>query len=392
MDRLLVARGTTFTDVSTTFPMTHIAHLSAFTGLYPAAFDRHRGALPTLASIPTLAGALSAAGFETGAITEDGLVSGQRGFWYGFDEFTERTGFRRGEGHTGLARETFADGIRYLDAHRDRKFFLFLHTYQTHSPYTPAPAYQGLFRADASGDPSPDPSPYVPVEQRAARDNYDREIRETDDIVAGFLEALERLGLDQRTYVVVFSDHGEAFGEHGRLHVGHGWAGHDEQLRVPLIVRGPGVPAGRRIAVPTSLVDLTPTLLDLLGVPQLPRVQGTSMYGVLQGGEAPAARPIYFEWTGVGIPRGVRYGDMKLVRHLKSDKPPVLFDLAQDPAERRPILGPHAFLSRGPQLLDAYEAEGARLARALGTANVEPEREPIGKPVVDALRALGYLQ
>lgn len=377
IDRLLIAQGTTFVDASTTYPMTNVAHMSAFTGLYPEAFGANRGFLPADTGVRTVAEALRDAGFETAAITEDGLVAGQRGFWHGFDVMVERTG-------TGLIHETFADGAAYLRAHRDRKFFLFLHTYQVHVPYDPADDYDGLFRFEGAHES------LIPAEHRRAAADYDREIRETDVALEALLAELARLDLDRRTYVIVFSDHGEAFGEHGQLT--HGWAPHEEQLRVPFIIRGPDVVRGRRVPLPVSLVDLKPTILELLDVPATTEAQGVSLAAAARGGEPPDARPVYFEWVGHAAPRGVRFGRYKLVRYDKVRERDVLFDLVTDPAELHPIQGPHPAREEGERFLAAYESGGATLGHTLGTDESTDKPEATGARIKEALRALGYIE
>lgn len=135
---------------------------------------------------------------------------------------------------------------------------MWLHTYKTHDPYAAGERYRSLFVSSQAMDglrvESVDSG--VPGKYRARLDAYDRTIREADDLVAGLVGELERLGLLERTLVVLVSDHGEAFGEHGLA--GHGFQAYQEALTVPLVLRGPGVPVGRRVTTPVSLVDLVP--------------------------------------------------------------------------------------------------------------------------------------
>ena len=375
IDRRLVDAGTTFTDVSTTYPMTHVAHVSLFTGLYPAA-QPALGFLPREAPARTLAEALRDAGFETAAFTEDALVGAAYGFAFGFERFVERPA----PPHKRV-RETFADGIHWLRAHRERKFFLFLHTYQVHRPYECAEAYHAFFReedervrAAAAVD--------VPPGERAALDAYDRCIRETDDVVAELLDEIDRLELGERTVVVLLSDHGEAFGEHGVS--GHGLGPHQEQLQVPLVVRGPGIPRGRRVAAPGSLVDVAPTLLALLGAAPLEHAQGASLLALLRGDDAgaPRERPLYFQW-GADHARGVRLERWKFVQIADRGQ---LFDLAADPRERTPVTGAPPAERMARELLARYEQGIPAVAGTAEGGAVVPERTE------KALRALGYVQ
>jgi arylsulfatase A-like enzyme len=379
MDALLAARGTLFEDVSTTFPLTSPGHMSLMTGLFAGALPRP-GVLDAWTPATLLAEALRDAGYLTGAYTEDALLAGLFGFWFGFDRFVERPLVAEARGTA-----TFADGARFLRANRDRRFFLFLHTYKVHAPYVASPAYAGF--ADPADWDGPLADRGVPPERRADVDAYDRAIREADDQVAAFLAELERLGLADETYVVVTSDHGEAFGEHGL--VGHGFGGHQEQLHIPLLLRGPAVPAGRRVATPASIVDVVPTVLDLLDLPPLD-AQGRSLRAALTGGrdEADARRALPFLWIG-NEARGVRHGSVKLL--ATADQPPLLFDVATDPGERRPLDDP-ALLAAQRSVLAAAEHDDAARRTALAAAGEKRHGEVASERIMESLRALGYVQ
>jgi arylsulfatase A-like enzyme len=327
----------------------------------------------------TIAEVLRDAGYSTGAYTEDALLAGMFGFWFGFDRFVERAlvGEARGT-------ETFLDGARFLRANRDRRFFLFLHTYKVHAPYVSGPAYGELFTdpADWAGALA---GYGVPPEQRASVDAYDRAIREADDQVARLLAELERLGLADDTYVVLLSDHGEAFGEHG--FVGHGFAGHQEQLRIPLVLRGPGIPAGARVAEPASIADVLPTLLDLLGLGSLD-VQGSSLAAALAGPTSAQERSLPFAWIGDQA-RGLRRGSWKLLESGPGRA--VAFDLATDPRELHPVLDPAVLAPQRAALERAAAHDESR--RAILSAELErPRTDAASERMMESLRALGYLQ
>jgi len=373
-DALMMRRGTTFTDASTTYPLTNWAHLSIFTGLYPAALPAN-GVMPATAAIPMLTELLRDAGYATVAFTEDALVSREYGFGFGFDELTELHPEPQDR-----ARLVFARGSEVLRASRDRRFFLFLHTYKVHTPYTPSPRHRTLFRGATPSGPA---FALVPKRFQSDRDAYDQSIAELDEVLAAFLRTLDESGLADRTLLVVLSDHGEAFGEHG--FPGHGASPHQEALHVPLVFRGPGLPAGREITTPVSVVDVAPTILELLKLPIPPSIQGRSLRGALAG-EALAARPLFFEWWG-GWNRGVRAGTVKLMRR---DHGVIVHDLAKDPLEVAPSSDPaEAAPSELVTALDDYEADGGRRRAQLqvpaAPASVAPE---VGR----ALRALGYIE
>jgi arylsulfatase A-like enzyme len=380
IDAELIGGGTTFTDVIATFPQTDAAHLSLFTGLYADA-QPGRGRLAPSSPLPLLTERLRDAGLETAAFTEDALIAGSFGFWFGFDRFVERS-FREHE----RGRATFDDGVRFVREHRDRRFFLFLHTYKTHDPYVASEAYQSLFTDGAEWEESP-PAPEVPKRHRGRVDAYDRTVREADDLVSELLAALDEVGLAERTIVVVLSDHGESFGEHGAT--GHGFSGFQEQLWVPLVMRGPGIPAGLRIDAPASLVDVAPTLLEILGLDPLPAAQGISLAPALRGEAPPSDRPLYFAWLQDGA-AGVRRGAWKYVRSDLEPTPKV-YDLARDPAERNPLRDATEFHPVAETLLRDQRARSEGLRATLGHPDSSPPQPALTEHMERSLRALGYI-
>lgn len=376
IDAELIARGTTFNDASCTFPMTDVSHMSLFTGLYPGA-QPQPGRLAAADTALTLAEMLQRAGFSTQAFTEDGLLAGALGFSTGFDGFTEHHILDPTRGW-----RTFGDAATFLRTVGDDRFFLFVHTYKAHDPYLPSPGYEGLWRdPDAWRDGGI--APRVRETQRPFYDAYDRLIREADDLVGGLLEVLAETKLDQRTLVVLLADHGEAFGEH--VVVGHGLSPHQEALHVPLVLRGPGVAAGRRVATPVSLVDVMPTVFDVLGLPAPAQGQGRSLKAALGPDVVPLPlRTIYFSWLradGVGMRDDFR-------KVVGTTGTMTGYDLRADPLENSPVpLGNSANWSGR---LTFHLNENATL-RARYAA---PDRAPgaVDANTEGALRALGYVE
>lgn len=379
IDDRLIGEGTTFLEVFSTYPQTDVSHLSLFTGLYPDA-QPTRGRLPPGGPITTLAQNLRAAGYRTDAITENALISGLFGFWRGFDAFTERSVIREKLGPT-----SFANAEEYLRENRDQQFFLFLHTYQTHDPYDSSPEFADLFRGDnhwANGGPVP----YVPDPQHDNVDRYDRTIREADALVNQLLNTLEDNGLDANTLVVLLSDHGESFGEHSLP--GHGFAFHDEQLRIPLILRGPGVAADVQIPGSASLTDIAPTILDLLDLPKLPQGQGRSLRAAMSGTPIPDSREVFFSWHQKGA-IGARNRDWKSIYSAEETRN---YELKTDPFEWHTIKQPRLPESR-QRILDEHLRESAHLRDSLGgpSPSGATDAQNIPQRMEDSLRALGYL-
>ncbi len=382
IDTRLIAEGTTFLEAFSTFPQTDVSHLSLFTGLYPEA-QPTRGRLSPGSSITTLAENLRDAGYQTDAITENALISGLFGFWRGFDAFTERSVVQEKLGPT-----SFANAASYLRENREQQFFLFLHTYQTHDPYDSSPEFDAMFRGDnhwAEGGPPP----YVPDVQHKNVDRYDRTIREADSLVDGLLTVLEETGLMDNTLIVLLSDHGESFGEHSLP--GHGFAHHDEQLRIPLILRGPGVPADVRIPGSVSLTDVAPTLLDLLNLPELAQGQGESLRSAMSGTPIPDDRDVFFAWYQNDA-IGARNREWKSTSTRAETRN---YELKTDPFEWHTIKSPSLPADR-QKVLDDHKRESSAIRAALaeasaGNPNGTSETQGIPQRMEESLRALGYL-
>ena len=334
LDRLATAGALVRTAVAPV-PFTPPSHMSMLTGLEPCAHGV-KGVHEALAPERlTLAEALRAVGYETAAFTEDAYLVAASGFDRGFDSYVENRSEESAS--PGFAVETFAQARAWLLAHAGRPAFLFVHTYQVHEPYTPPRAYATLFTDDDQGDEN----------QRALAD-YEREVRYTDDLLADLLGAV-----DPHAVVVVTSDHGEGFGEH--FWTGHGFDLHDEALLVPLVVRAPGlIPAGRVIEEQVGLVDLAPTLLELLGAPALPDIQGQSFAGLLTGRRGRFVERAIVSTDLVGD-ESVRTRRSKVITTKAG---PMLYDLAADPREEsdRATSDATGVAAAGPLLEQAHEA------------------------------------
>lgn len=387
-------RGALFEQALTAAVTTGPSHMSLFTGLYPVNHGLRTGLDRKAPGVATAAQLLRAAGYQTAAFTEDGYVIRERGFGEGFSSYTENHG-KDPQRVTGEVRLTFGQARRWLEQRARTPFFLFVHTYQVHHPYRPPPAYRALFEDD--GVPGPD-DPAL----RRMRDDYDREIRFVDDELKRLVAAVGSTGHAGHTVLVVLSDHGEEFGEHGGLQ--HGHALFEESLRVPLVFVGPGI-APARHAEPVSLIDVLPTLLELAGVPAPPALDGRSLVPALRGGGLPPERTLFAEararlrWVPPAPGRSehwnpplvaVRSPHTKFVVHRPETgeaRPPVRYDLDDDALEEHPRPLDPEELRTTLKRVDDYLAGSPRAA----------ERRPPDDPssldpdLRERLRALGYL-
>ncbi|MEM1061511.1 MAG: sulfatase [Planctomycetota bacterium] len=266
-----------------------------------------------------------------------------------------------------------AETARFIKENADRPFFAVLAFHTPHGPIQTERSRWAYFREKAERAGLAGPADRfefdgpLPVRTRQDHPVYAGMLAAMDDAVGVVLDQLKASGLEDETVVVFTSDHGGVVSgdgystSNGPLRGGKGrqWEG---GLRVPLLVRGPGVPTGTS-DVPTINMDLYPTLLSLCGLPGRPgqHVDGVDVSPVFRGGTV-GPRPLFWHYPHYGNQGGdpsgvVRLGDFKLVRYYdgRGDE---LYDLAADPGERHDVSG--AYRSRAGELgrlLDEWLAE-----------------------------------
>lgn len=292
-------------------PMTLPSHISMLTGLLPPEhgvrdnvgfrFDAraHRN-LPSI---------VRSQGYATGAAVSSVVLRGEAGLAAMFDFYDDAIEARPGAAfreyqRSGKITESIAE--RWIDAHASQPFFFFFHIYEPHVPYDP-------------------PEPFRSRYSNA----YDGEIAASDAIVGSLLQHLQAKGLYDKAIVIVTSDHGEGLGDHGEDQ--HSILVYREAIQVPLMLKLPGAKlAGREAAAPAQLIDIAPTILDLLGIEKAP----TSLLTIVD--TPPRSRDIYSESL---YPR-YHFGWSEL-RSIINDRwhyidapRPELYDLRADPAER----------------------------------------------------------
>ena len=380
----LAREGVLFEQAMSHFPSTTASHMTMLTSLQPCA---HRVTLPMNrlpATVTTLAEALADAGYDTAAVTEDALIKGDAGFHRGFDEYrdllwTESEAAevtRPPHKVTGLFGQGLQLASAWIEAHADRPFFFFLHTYQPHVPFKVPPHYATLFPVEAD----------APEARRQAAD-YDAGMLNTDDLFAHFVAALARRGILDRTVLVVTSDHGTEFGEHGGI--GHARSVYDDQVHVPLIFRHPRLATGgKRISAVVPLLDLAPTLLELAGAAPPASFRGRSLVPFLRGETPPSTEPRVFaeqlwgarqtllrdgRWAWIKTPKGTELYDMSVDPHQQKD-------LAPSDAQRA---------ADGDKRIDAFRKACAAEQQALRAGG---ESAPLDPQRKRALEALGYVQ
>lgn len=351
----LAAAGVLFERAFTPAPVTLPAHTSMLTGLAPPAHGvRGNGAFALGPGTPTLAEGLRARGLASAAFIGGFPLERRFGLARGFDHYDDAMAKSAGVSYDLAERrgDAVVEAARgWLGLHPGR-VFVWVHLFDPHAPYDPPPAFRG-----------PDP--------------YRGEVAAVDAALGALLTAWN--ARPEPALVVLASDHGEAFGEHGEE--SHSLFVYDTTLRVPLLVRGPGWPAGRRVATPVGLADIAATVVDAVG-PGGPALPGRSLRRLLDG--APA-EPLYaetlaprldFGWSDL---RAWREGRYKYIRAPR----PELYDLQSDPEETRNIAGAHA---------DVVARMRNDLDRAVGAFGEAESRRAPDAETAERLRALGYVQ
>lgn len=406
---------------------------SIFTGVYPAVHrtTNYESVLPS--QLLTMAEAFQAGGYRTGARISNILIDERHGYLQGFDDghvvmnlarllfFEKLLAQARVAAHYDFATadEITDAAISWLRLNHRRRFFLYVHYYDPHFPYSPPESYAMKWIDPAMAKRFPYHafvgdtlwnlvSEYKigtrksPAEIAYVRAAYDGEVLYTDAQVGRLLRYVRAMGLDRNTVVVFVADHGEQFYEHGeRL---HSKTLYNEEIHVPLIIRAPGL-APRVVKRRVRSLDLLPTLAELADLG--PRLEGTpaggmlsrqamgvSLVPLLAGGDLPAAHgdEAFASVDIDGVVKEAYFsGPWKLIENRKRGdalpRPPLeLYQIEQDPRERRDEAT--AERATRDRMTGAAAAAGKTMA-SRAVRNVE--RKALGASQTEKLKALGYI-
>jgi choline-sulfatase len=358
----LAARGVRFETAVSPAPLTLPSHASLMTAVDPPIHGVRHNAVHRLdAALPTLAERMRDAGYATAAFVAAFVLDRRFGLARGFGHYDDAVE-RHSSATVGYAERPagpVVDAALAWMAEAPPRFFVWIHFYDPHAEYAPPAGFAAGF----------------------ARRPYDGEIAYVDHQLGRLVDALVERGGSEGLLVAVTSDHGESLGEHGELT--HSYTLYDATQRIPLILAGPGVPAGRVVSEPVRLVDLAPTLLGLAGAEPLAGVEGRDLRPLFSGAAAPprvayletVATHLDFGWSPLF---GVRAGHFKYIRAPR----PELYDLAADPGEHENLA------QRDPERvaeLDALLTE--RLSRG-AHRGVAASLDPGARA---RLRSLGYV-
>jgi arylsulfatase A-like enzyme/tetratricopeptide (TPR) repeat protein len=359
--------GVRFARAKTHVPITLPSHSTLFTGTTPVVHGaHHHSSVLADEGNTTLAEILRSNGYRTAAFIGATVLDHSFGIGQGFEHYADDLGFKGSVGAARVereAREVFAEARDWLDENADEPFFAFVHLYDPHLPYRP-------------------PSPYA---LRHHGRPYDGEIAYLDSEFGRFIEYLERSALRENTLVVVFGDHGESLGEHGIE--GHSAFIYETMTWVPLLMSCPGlVPPGEVIDAQVRLIDVLPTVLDILGIEPPARAEGVTLLPYVLGRERTPELPAYIEshhlndlfgWSPL---LGVETERWKYIRAPR----PELYDLATDPGELENVHADHPGV--------VADLDGLLVGFLTGTGDATEPSEPgeLDATMIERLASLGY--
>ena len=335
--------------------------------------------LPT--NLPLLPEVLRDAGYETLAFTTNPFLIPDFGFARGFDHFR----FFDGPAFAS-AEAVLPEALAAATGRHARPFFLWVHLMEPHSPYAPPQGARAMFPPQRPARMIPDGVNIPPwLIQQPSRDLrlfealYDAEIRTVDTAIGRFFTGLRHAGLWDETAIVVTSDHGEEFLDHGGLE--HNRTVYDEMIHVPLLLRVPGVKPGR-LEAQVELMDLFPTLVAIAGGRVPDDLFGSNMLPLLQAGQG-EDRFAVTELVGSAI--ALRTPEWKLIETTAGRRE--LYHLTADPHERRDVSGnERERVERLSSVLHGIQGRAETLAKS-----VTRQATTVRPSVFDRLRALGYI-
>lgn len=367
----IAGRGTMFRNTITQVPLTFPSHTVMMTSTYPQFSNMwDNGGYRLDKNAVTLAQVLKDNGYSTAAFISSVVLDSKYGLNKGFDTYDSNIANKQGDrlikfmDDERKANEVTPLAQKWLTDNKDKKFFMWVHYYDPHGIYNP-------------------PSPYNKI---YGKDLYSGEIAFADHYIGELLGTLKDLGLDDNTMIVFCADHGEGLGEHGEN--GHGIFVYDVTLKVPLIFSYPKmIPQAKVIDEQARLIDIMPTILDVLGIKKNKEIQGQSLADEMTGKAAPQEHIAYsatryaelhFNWSKM---QSWRTRDWKLIMSTE----PELYDLKKDPGETNNLYGARKDVAQ------KMEADLDDFLKVTTAPEKEENKMAVDEETKKQLMSLGYV-
>jgi len=328
-----------YSDAATTEP----SLFSAFTDLYPTIKyyqlsdfldfseimnERITGKYTTLAEV------LKQANYSTATFMANTGVIQELGFMKGFDTYVPlETPGKFSQETPKEMQSVNKDVLQFLSQNRDKKFFAYIHYIDTHAPYSDAEPYFSMFMNDTNSTLDIRYKTEADLmklnlkqdDWKLIQDAYDGDVRAADAKIGEVIRELDNLNLTRKTIVIITADHGEELGERGAI--GHGIHLNEESIRIPLIVKVPNV-SGQNYSKPAELIDVAPTILNLLNIPIPQQFQGQNLF----------LSEKKFAFTMKPSVYSLASKDTQFIFDNTTDKNQY-FDLNKDPMEKNDLVG-----------------------------------------------------
>ncbi len=363
----IAEEGVLFENAVSTIPLTLPAHSSMLTGTIPPYHGVHDNLGYQLGDDNvTLAEILKDNGFTTCGIVSSFVLDSRFGIDQGFDFYQDQfkeEDLSPGQYSERAGGEASSLAEKWLDEHRDDRFFLFLHYYDPHYPYNPPEPFKSKFMESL----------------------YDGEIAYADHCIGKVIKKLKSLDLYDSTLIVIAGDHGESLQEHGEST--HGYFIYQSAVKVPLIVKLPGKGKPKKDTRTVSLIDIVPTILGSLNIPIPSEVMGKDLLGNVKVGDNPELSEYSFcealmpTKYGCNSLLGVVDGDWKYIQTTR----PELYDLKNDPDEKVNLV------SQNPQRVRILKDILGQILEAGVNKGAKDSKKGLDEESKKRLESLGYL-
>ncbi|MGA1825432.1 MAG: tetratricopeptide repeat protein [bacterium] len=360
--------GVLFENAFTSVPITLPSHISIFTGYYPHYHGiRNNGTYALSDSAKTLAEIFKKKGYTTAGFVSSFVLDRRFGLDQGFDTYNDNLTVGVDATLTGKerrAKTVTESALRWFDRVNPQKFFLWIHYYDPHDAYHPPAPYSDTY----------------------ADNLYDGEIAYTDHWVGILLAALKKRGIYDNTLIIIVADHGEGLGEHGEST--HGIFLYDYALHVPFICSYAKLfPKAKRIESLVRLIDIAPTLVDMLEGKQVYEMQGQSLLQLIAGKEKKKELSLYCEslypkfthnWSPLF---GFRENNWKYIEAPS----PELYNIKDDPKEN------HNLFSLKPGIASRLEKQLKALMNGALSESDKSKKHQLSNEEKEKLKSLGYI-
>jgi arylsulfatase A-like enzyme len=395
-----------FENAFTQMPLTGPSHASLLSSRYPDSHGLTTHHTKLNANVTFLSQLLKRERYTTGAFTHCLNIVARYGFDRGFDTYE----------HNGShgADQISAEAVDWLQNNKEKKFFLWVHYFDAHWPYDPPPPYNKMYSTGKTRFDRYNNWTYQDNNDlfkallannslnsediQRATDLYDGEIRFVDDQLPRLFRYLQESGLDKKTIIVITADHGESF-DHGFYFV-HPYTLYDSTIHVPLIMRFPGFTRNGRVKELVELVDVVPTILNVLNLSIPSEFEGSSLLPSTRGETVPSyavsqavvyryANPRCSLYGNGAIPRSIRTDRWKLIAYqCNGSYEYELYDIQSDPQELIDVS------EQNPEVVDELHATLVDKVEKIGRKATDSRNDTVvlDQEDINQLRALGYMQ